>query len=365
MFIKSIKSFFKKLNERHSGKFKEIIVVDDKRRRAVFCIVVSALSVISLAMSILNIFTDERILMIVSFAFSIISLFNVLLVIFFKKIEKLICIAFMLEDIAILTFFIVSGIPNGFSAIWVCLIPNFAMFLFGFKIGCGFSVSTFLILIFFFWIPFGQSLLRYSYTSEFMLRFPVLYLAVFFVAVLMEIIRGETQKQLEESKRQYRFLYRHDALTGLYNRYGISEYMDVRMTENDKTAVIIVDIDDFKSINDSYGHEFGDEVLMRVAQRIPELMCDECHCCRWGGEEFLVIMRCKHDAAETAEKIRREIEMLEISRGEDFVNVTVSVGVGVVNSDKKVGIHELIDVADKALYRAKEAGKNRISVNYV
>ena len=129
MFIKSIKSFFKKLNERHSGKFKEIIVVDDKRRRAVFCIVVSALSVISLAMSILNIFTDERILMIVSFAFSIISLFNVLLVIFFKKIEKLICIAFMLEDIAILTFFIVSGIPNGFSAIWVCLIPNFAICL--------------------------------------------------------------------------------------------------------------------------------------------------------------------------------------------------------------------------------------------
>lgn len=57
--------------------------------------------------------------------------------------------------------------------------------------------------------------------------------------------------------------------------------------------------------------------------------------------------------------------MLEISRGEDVVNVTVSVGVGVVNSDKKVGIHELIDVADKALYRAKEAGKNRISVNYV
>lgn len=365
MFIKSIKSFFKKLNERHSGKFKEIIVVDDKRRRAVFCIVVSALSVIALAMSILNIFTDERILMIVTFAFSIISLLNVLFVIFFKKIEKLICIAFMLEDIAILTFFIVSGIPNGFSAIWVCLIPNFAMFLFGFKIGCGFSAATFLILVFFFWIPFGQSLLQYSYTSEFMLRFPVLYLAVFFVAVLMEIIRGETQKQLEESKRQYRFLYRHDALTGLYNRYGISEYMDVRMTENDKAAVIIVDIDDFKSINDSYGHEFGDEVLMRVAQRLPELMCDECHCCRWGGEEFLLIMRCKRDAAETAEKIRREIEMLEISRGEDVVNVTVSVGVGVVNSDKKIGIHELIDVADKALYRAKEAGKNRISVNYV
>ena len=76
-------------------------------------------------------------------------------------------------------------------------------------------------------------------------------------------------------------------------------------------------------------------------------------------------MSCKHDAAETAEKIRREIEMLEISRGEEVVNVTVSVGVGVVNSDKKVGIHELIDVADKALYRAKESGKNRISVNYV
>lgn len=85
MFIKNIKSFFKKLNERHNGKFKEIIVVDDKRRRAVFCIVVSALSVISLAMSIINIFTDEQILMIVTLAFSLISLLNVLFVIFFKK----------------------------------------------------------------------------------------------------------------------------------------------------------------------------------------------------------------------------------------------------------------------------------------
>lgn len=365
MFLKKVKSFFKKLNDNHNRKLKEIIVFDDKRRRAVFCIVGVALSVISLAMSIINIFTGEKVLMVVTFAFSIISLINVLLVIFFKKIEKPVCIAFMLEDMALLAFFIVSGIPNGFSALWVCLIPSFAMFVFGLKIGCGFSAAAFLMLVFFYWIPFGKSLLQYSYTSEFMLRFPVLYLAVLFVSILMEIMRSETQKQLEESKGQYRYLYRHDALTGLYNRYGISEYMDVQMTENDKASIIIIDIDDFKSINDGYGHEFGDEVLKRIAQRIPELMCNECHCCRWGGEEFLLIMRCKHDAVETAENIRREIEALEFTYGEEIVNVTVSVGVGVVNSDKKVGIHELIDVADKALYRSKGAGKNSISVNYV
>ena len=365
MFLKKVKSFFKKLNDNHNRKLKEIIVFDDKRRRAVFCIVGVALSVISLAMSIINIFTDEKVLMVVTFAFSIISLINVLLVIFFKKIEKPVCIAFMLEDMALLAFFIVSGIPNGFSALWVCLIPSFAMFVFGLKIGLGFSAAAFLMLVFFYWIPFGKSLLQYSYTSEFMLRFPVLYLAVLFVSILMEIMRSETQKQLEESKGQYRYLYRHDALTGLYNRYGISEYMDVQMTENDKASIIIVDIDDFKSINDGYGHEFGDEVLKRVAQRIPELMCNECHCCRWGGEEFLLIMRCKHDAVETAENIRREIEALEFTHGEEIVNVTVSVGVCVVKSDKKVGVHELIDIADKALYRSKGAGKNSISVNYV
>ena len=76
-------------------------------------------------------------------------------------------------------------------------------------------------------------------------------------------------------------------------------------------------------------------------------------------------MRCKHDAVETAENIRREIAALEFTYGEEAVNVTVSVGVGIVNSDKKVGIHELIDVADKALYRSKGTGKNSISVNYV
>lgn len=365
MFLKKIKSFFKKLNDNHNSKLREIIVSGDKCRRAVFCIVGVALSVISLAMSIINIFTDERILMIATFSFSLVSLINVLLVIFFTKIEKPVRIAFMIEDMALLAFFIVSGIPNGFSALWVCLIPSFAMFVFGLKIGCWFSSATFLMLAFFYWMPFGKSLLQYSYTSEFMLRFPILYLAVFFVAILMEIMRNETQKQLEESKGQYRYLYRHDALTGLYNRYGISEYMDVQMTENDKASIIIVDIDDFKNINDSYGHEFGDEVLKRVARRIPELMCSECHCCRWGGEEFLLIMRCRHDAVETAENIRREIEALEFIYGEEIVNVTVSVGVCVAKSDKKVGVHELIDVADKALYRSKETGKNSISVNYV
>lgn len=104
MFLKKVKSFFKKLNDNHNRKLKEIIVSDDKRRRAVFCIVGVALSVISLAMSIINIFTDERILMIATFSFSLISLINVLLVIFFKKIEKPVCIAFMLEDMAFWRF---------------------------------------------------------------------------------------------------------------------------------------------------------------------------------------------------------------------------------------------------------------------
>ena len=138
------------------------------------------------------------------------------------------------------------------------------------------------MMIFLFWIPVGRALLLYSYTETFMLRFPFLYSSIYLISLLIEYVRKETQNQLEKSKQEYRYLYRHDALTGLYNRYGIKEFMEDAFQHQNRqhVSVILMDVDDFKKLNDVYGHECGDAILKMVAAVPLEIMCEHCHCCR-------------------------------------------------------------------------------------
>lgn len=351
---------FKKLIE----KIKAALLSNDQRRRVLFYALNITLSLTSLIMTVVNLATGEYILMTATLIFAVESLINVLLLYFSRLREKIVYYVFAIESAALLIFFVISGIPNGFSALWFCLIPNFALLIFGVGSGSVLSLVSLGIMVFLFWVPAGRSLLMYSYTEEFMLRFPLLYSSIYLISLLIELVRRETQKQFESVKREYRYLYRHDALTGLYNRYGIEEYLESAFEKKTggRAAIIIVDIDDFKSINDMYGHEFGDEVLKTVAAIPLRVMCRHCHCCRWGGEEFLMIMRCDHDAAAVAEEIRREVEQTPVSYNGEEVRITVSVGVCNMHDLSRVKIHDAIDHADRAMYRSKLNGKNMVTV---
>lgn len=124
------------------------------------------------------------------------------------------------------------------------------------------SFLQLLVLLFFFWTPMGRGLLMYSYTESFMLRFPLLYIAFWCIGLLFEVIREATQKELENARNRFERLYRQDALTGLYNRYGFNEELDKLLeSRKDSLAFAIVDLDHFKNINDTYGHSQGDIVL--------------------------------------------------------------------------------------------------------
>ena len=243
------------------------------------------------------------------------------------------------------------------------MIPSFAMLIFRVKRGSAFCCLAFVMMIFLFWTPVGRSLLLYAYTDEFMLRFPFLYLSVFLISLLIELVRRETQTQLETAKQEYRYLYRHDALTGLYNRYGIKEYMDKAFSgqSHHHVSVILFDIDNFKAVNDVYGHECGDEVLKTVASVPLAIMCDHCHCCRWGGEEFLLIMQCEHNATEVAEQIRQKVEQTPIRCAEEEIHVTISAGVCTASDLSHITIHDVIEHADRALYASKTSGKNQVT----
>ncbi len=338
----------------------EAIRDDGLRKELMFEWLNILLALVSFFMTVVNVFTKEYALMGSTLVFSIACVGNIALIQTKERKEGAIYLLFVVETIALLAFFLITGIPNGFSALWVCLVPSFSLLIFGKRSGTYYSAIIFLMLLFLFWLPAGRRLLWYQYTGEFLLRFPFFFVACYMLALFVEGVRAQTQKQLVESEQKYYYLYRHDALTGLYNRYGFNAVVDADYADPkpESVAMIILDIDDFKLINDRYGHNNGDVVLKGIAEILTKSFCERTSYCRWGGEEFTVYLHCEHDYREAAERLRRNVEEAEFRSGDRVMKVTVSVGLCVARSMKSAGVAMLVNQADQCLYDAKGRGKN-------
>lgn len=168
---------------------------------------------------------------------------------------------------------------------------------------------------------------------------------------------------LENETNHYKQLSMLDQLTGLLNRYGATHYIDKNFSEtkHQQVALVIIDIDYFKRINDSYGHSGGDLILQKIARILRDNIRATDYAARWGGEEFLIIMPATDliDAREIAEELRAQVEH---ARFEDLpdLNVTISLGVGAI--DDVEPFHMLFRRVDVALYQAKAQGRNRVIV---
>lgn len=321
------------------------------------------LVLVSFVMTLINIITSEHVLAVVTFVFAVLCIVNFFLSIWMKKIDMVAYVLFAVEVFALMAFFIVTGIPNGFSILWSLFVPCFAMIVFGAKTGVIFSLIQLAFIILMFWTPVGEAVLQYQYTEEFMLRFPIVYITCMITGLFIELIRQETQRQLIESEEKYIKLYRHDALTGVYNRYGFYEDINEKLRNGDLSQLagcLILDIDDFKKINDLYGHAIGDEILKHVASAMQEVFCEHTVYCRWGGEEFAAFLTCEHDHLEYAERLRQRIEQQEYEIDGVKIKVTVSIGLCLTKSADNFPVDRHMIIADNCLYRAKREGKNRV-----
>lgn len=157
-----------------------------------------------------------------------------------------------------------------------------------------------------------------------------------------------------------------DYLTGAYNRRYLYEageqfYMNARRGHI-SMAVAMIDADHFKQINDTYGHDVGDEVLIRIASTLKKTLRASDIVARFGGEEFVCIVNCitLESVGELFERVREAIENLRIRTKQGELTVTVSVGV-----TYKLGrsLDEMLNAADEAMYAAKTGGRNRVVVN--
>lgn len=156
-----------------------------------------------------------------------------------------------------------------------------------------------------------------------------------------------------------------DHLTGLFNRHAFFKRMNPKSKQEEgiQGAFLIMDIDHFKAVNDTYGHTLGDVVLQGVAQELKSHIRANDILARWGGEEFLLYLNdvMNEEALVTAESLRKFIEQLVFQYEGESVQCTISIGIYNVNSS--IRLDTAIDRADKALYKAKSKGRNCVVVN--
>ena len=179
----------------------------------------------------------------------------------------------------------------------------------------------------------------------------------------------EILHQIEITRKQadlYREMAGTDFLTNLINRRCFLEFTEIafqRMViDKGHLAIIMLDIDHFKNINDQYGHKAGDEVLSAVASRIKKSLREEDIAARYGGEEFIIlVLDTPSDSCfNIAERVREAIAQLAIQIDQSIIRVTISLGVACINPDRPLPLDDLINSADYAMYMAKHQGRNRV-----
>ena len=185
------------------------------------------------------------------------------------------------------------------------------------------------------------------------------FVIIFSTLFILELTRS--REKLEKQAEELKHLADYDELTKLRNRRSMLDIWK-RLGRNDY-CVVMGDIDDFKKINDTYGHENGDDVLKLVANSMQEAIDSIDYVSRWGGEEFLMIVFGNLAyALKVIDKVQRELKNANLIVEGQRVEVTMTFGISECAGEQKGDIDELIRQADRRLYIGKHSGKNCIKI---
>jgi len=258
---------------------------------------------------------------------------------------------------------------NFYSFYFMAIIFPIAYFLLGKREGSFFSAFYLLYhigAIAFFYETFEPAIFNHNS----LVNIAGASLGLIFLIHYYESSRMETQKLLNEKNAELLFLAGTDALTKLYNRRYFKEIGEKELHDAKRDSKLfcfaMLDIDNFKKYNDTYGHGMGDEVLKAIAQELKNFtQRSAAYTFRVGGEEFALIFREKSAqyGFEMVDELRENIYALNIEhkKNEAFGRVSVSIGLACVNVDEQSDFEKIAELADQLLYRAKEQGRNRVS----
>lgn len=158
-----------------------------------------------------------------------------------------------------------------------------------------------------------------------------------------------------------------DPLTGLANRRYLEKVLESKTDEMKRYdlsfGLVFIDIDHFKNVNDSYGHDMGDKVLWSVAQNLSTVVRSSDIIGRWGGEEFVAVIQNlgQKELEVVAEKMRKTVEELEVAGNDGPISVTISLGATLATAENGLDKNDILRKADELLYTSKDQGRNRIT----
>ena len=338
----------------------QALLDEQKKDSIVMYCMYTILGALALVMTVMNIMTKSGFVTYVTAVFAILSLVNIILTNIGTVCANIAKAAFVAEVFVMFIVFLISGSPEGFSAYWICMLPTISVLTYGRRAAAYFSFLMQCILIFFLWTPFGQSLLLFEYTGTFKSRFPILFLSFAVVSLALAILQDIPNEEVKRLQERYKYMAVRDQLTNVYNRQGLYSALKEKPAFDsfDKIGAVMLDIDFFKNINDSYGHAAGDVVLQEVTKMM------ECGLngvmCRWGGEEFVCVYVNDNIKREDLEKLKDEIEKHIFIADGKKIKLTVSMGVCEQELFGISHVMNMIECADEAMYKAKNSGRNAI-----
>ncbi|MDH5657288.1 MAG: GGDEF domain-containing protein, partial [Spirochaetia bacterium] len=260
--------------------------------------------------------------------------------------------------IVLLALIMFSGLPYVYNNIanfmWLGFFPFLLYYMGGLLTGTALSLTFGIFLIggYFLW-PYFDDAQRISELHA------VQALAVFTSSLLLAFFY-EKQRRIYEYNLL--FIAERDSLTGVLNRRGLirlKDYINGRLERNILLSVLLLDIDHFKQINDSYGHDAGDRVLIELTGMLKNKLRKDDWIIRLGGEEFLILLEGigKQQAVKIAEKLRNSVNHYPFT---DIEKLSISLGVD--EYSKEMSFDELYKNVDDALYEAKKSGRNCVKV---
>ncbi|MBP0617314.1 GGDEF domain-containing protein [Jiella mangrovi] len=336
---------------------KEPIIADtvEAFRRSILLALLGFTSSFGLIFAILNYYNDNYAAMIGEIAMGSFAFFLIPVV---RRTSHLIRWSFIYLVLFNSTMMLILTTPMAAPSVfaWVLLIPILSQMLLGRALGGG-------VTIVFMAIAYSIYVMRYSESAvngnpRALFNIAGVAMCIFGFSFIYETSRSRAEKAL---KRQ---AYT-DPLTGLGNRAYLHERFEEEKTRYERDgsapAILLLDIDFFKKINDSYGHEAGDNGLKAMSALLIANIRQNDDVFRYGGEEFCVLLAnaSAQEARDTAEKLRRIVETSSFDESGEALRLTTSIGVASCPGDG-TDLQTLLGAADKRLYAAKVAGRNRV-----
>ncbi|WP_136806607.1 diguanylate cyclase [Desulfosediminicola flagellatus] len=274
------------------------------------------------------------------------------------------CFIILLLMTVLTLYLICSGGSNNTGPLWFYVMPLLTFYVLELKFGIISMLGLLLMVALILLVP-DNPFLQTQYASDFVTRFIASTISVSVLAFAFEYSRQDWVREITALNRTLEEMSRTDELTGLINRRDMKERLSeevARFKQNKRAfSIVMGDIDHFKQINDTYGHDCGDVMLKSIAIEMELLTKEQDKVCRWGGEEFLLLLPETNleEGVEVAERLRETLETLSIEYDTEILGVTMSFGVAEFNGSET--LLDCLKRADGRLYHSKQNGRNQVT----